>query len=250
MAVEQPVAGDAQNSPDHSLMHRIVATDASADAESLNIESDNSASFKSDLVLPKASSIGIKVDRASPTFGWKDLLGKIQIHSPGGNDPAYNTYKGGLKAFEFNSIGDEVFIEFHIPHDYVPSSDLFIHAHWSHHNASTITTGSLTWDFEMSYASGYAAEAFGANVTPTVSHNAATVNVPQYYHMISEVQMSASSPSGTQLDSDDIEIDGLILVRVALTANTMADNPYLHFVDLHYQSTNMTTKDKNTPFYV
>jgi hypothetical protein len=200
------------------------------------------------LVLPKASNNGLKVDINNPTFGWMDMLGSIVIRGAGGSDPTYNVYRDGIRAYEF-STGNEVWVEFHIPHDYVPGTDLFIHAHWSHHNASTQTTGSLTWDFETTYAKGHNQAAFPATVTPTVTHNAATTNVPQYQHMISEVQLSAASPSGTQLDSDDIEIDGLVLVRVDLSANTLGDNPFMHYADLHYQSTGMPTKQKAPDFY-
>jgi len=42
MAVEQPAAGNALNTPDHSIMHRVVATDASAAVKSLTVESDSS----------------------------------------------------------------------------------------------------------------------------------------------------------------------------------------------------------------
>jgi len=201
------------------------------------------------LVLPKTEGQGIKVDTATPTFGWHDMKGKIETHGVGANEPVFNVYRNGLRSYEFNNVGDESFIEFHMPHDYATGTDMFIHAHWSHHNASTITTGSLTWDFELTYAKGHNQAAFPASVTPTVTHDASVTNVPQYQHMISEVQMSASSPSGTQIDTDDLEIDGLVLCRVALSANTMADNPFLHFVDIHYQSTNIATKNKAPNFY-
>jgi len=206
-------------------------------------------SASQELVLDKATKRGIKVDIASPTHGWHDLLGDIKIHNPGGDDPIYSTYRDGIRAYEFNNVGDEVFIEFHLPHDYLEGSDLYIHTHWSHHNASPLSTGALTWDFETTYAKGHDQAAFPATVTPTVTHDAAASNVPQYQHMISEVQLSATSPSGTQLDSDDIEIDGLILVRVELSANTTADNPFLHFVDIHYQSTGIPSKEKAPDFY-
>ena len=66
------------------------------------------------LSIHKAAGSGIKVDNDNPTWGWKDLTGKIEIHSPGGSDPAYTTYSGPLKAYKFNSVGDEVFINFHM----------------------------------------------------------------------------------------------------------------------------------------
>ena len=202
------------------------------------------------LVLPKTAGFGIKLEPDSETFGWRDMLGKIQLHGVGANEPVYSVYRDGIRAFEFNTVADECYIELHIPHDYAPGTDLFIHAHWSHHAAATWTTGALTWDFEMTYAKGHDQANFPATVTPTVTHDNTADSVSQYRHIISEVQCSAGSPSGTQLDSDDIEVDGLILIRVELSANTSPDNPFLHFVDIHYQSTNIATKQKAPNFYV
>ena len=61
--------------------------------------------------------------------------------------------------------------------------------------------------------------------------------------MIAEVQLSATSPSASQLDSDDIEPDGLILLRVYRdpgdVADTLDQDTFVHFVDLHYLSTSI-----------
>ncbi len=199
------------------------------------------------LVLPKASGNGIKVDNTTPTFPWQDLFGEVKLHGVGANEPSYNVYKGGIRAYEFNTVGDEVFVEFHLPHDYVEGSNIYIHSHWSVDTASV--TGSVTWDFECTYAKGHDQAAFGGNVTAQASQTASTT---AYQHMIAEVQLSDPSPSATELDTDDLETDGLILVRVELSASTLSggNNPWLHFVDVHYQSTNIGTKQKAPPFYV
>ena len=41
MAIEQPVSTNKLNSPDHSLLHRIIASDASANAESLTVDANS-----------------------------------------------------------------------------------------------------------------------------------------------------------------------------------------------------------------
>ena len=181
-------------------------------------------------------------------YGWRDLTGAITIHDPAGPsaEPAFNVYRGGIRAWQF-TVGDEIFIEFHMPHDYVPGSDIHIHVHWSHIYAD-VTSGGTTWDFECSYAPGHDQGPFTAPVTAQVVQAASTT---QYQHMIAEVQLSAASPSAAQLDSDVLEVDGLILVRIELTANNMsaAHEPFLHMVDIHYQSTNLPTKNKAPNFY-
>lgn len=69
--------------------------------------------------------------------------------------------------------------------------------------------------------------------------------------MIAEVQLSATSPSGSQLDSDDIETDGVILVRLyrdpADAADTLDQAPFVHYCDIHYQTTGIGTKQRNGP---
>jgi hypothetical protein len=200
------------------------------------------------LVIPKDSGSGIKTDAdGTPAYAWRDLIGEIAVRGIGGTDPAYSVFLTGIRAHQF-TVNDECWNAFHVPHDYAPGTDLYIHAHWAHNSAS-VTTGAVTWVFDVTYAKGYDQAAFPAVVSPSVAQNASTT---QYRHMIAEVQLSAASPSATQLDSDNIEVDGLILVRTYLSANTMsaATEPFLLFVDLHYQTTGMMgTKNKNTPFY-
>jgi hypothetical protein len=207
------------------------------------------------LVLPKTTNYGVQVDTTTPTFGFRDLKGNINVKYVGvGSPPNLAVYRGGsIRQFEF-AVNEEVFMEFHVPHDYVPGSDLFIHVHWSH-NATTVTGGTVTWGWQISYAKGYnqvSGSAFSAEINPTAPSTASTT---QYQHIIEEIQLSATSPSATQLDSDDIEIDGVILVRCYLSANAITvsgggvPDPFLHYCDLHYQSTNIATKDKNHPFY-
>jgi hypothetical protein len=201
------------------------------------------------LNLPKTSANGIKVDVTTPTFGWRDLRAEIRTRGVGGTDPNDSTYIGNIKAYSF-SVNDEAWIEFHIPHDYVIGTDIHLHFHWSH-NSALVTGGSITLGADVTYAKGHDQAAFAATVNPTLSPNASTT---QYQHMVSEVQLSASTPAATQIDSDDLEPDGIILARVYLSANNITSSgavpdPFIHEVDIHYQSTNIATKSKAPDFY-
>lgn len=206
--------------------------------------------FNEPIVLPKTSGEGIKVDTATPTFPWADLIGEVHAKGTGPTDPSWATYRGGIKAFQF-TVNDEVWLAFHLPHDYVPGSDIHIHAHWSH-IATTVTGGSVTWGFEVTYSKGHNQAAFAAPITTTITQNASTT---QYQHMIAEVQLSAVLPSAAQIDSDSIEVDGMILVRAYLSANNLTvsgggtPEPFLHLVDIHYQSTGIGTKNKAPNFW-
>jgi hypothetical protein len=214
------------------------------------------------LVVSHIKGDGIKVDSDKPAFAWQDLLGAISIRGTGASDPSYNDYRGNIRGYQFDA-NEEVFVEFHIPHDYLPGSDLYIHYHWSFNgtttagtSAGTINGGALTWGAEVSYSKGHNQAAFGAPITNTISSTFSTdFPATAYQHIITETQLSATSPSGSQLDSDDIEVDGLILVRAYLSATTitvasgLVPDPFLHFVDIHYQSTGTGTKQKSPDFW-
>jgi len=200
------------------------------------------------VIIPKASGNGIKVDRTTPTFGWRDIIGNI-TNAGGGNKPTNMAYRGGITQFKF-SAGDESVLEFHLPHDYVKGTDIYLHVHWSH-ISTLVTGGTITFTAESCYSKGHNQAPFSAPVTGTFTGTASTT---QYQHIISEVQYSASSPSGLQLDTDDLEPDGVILVRLEMTTNSITSSgavpdPFIHTIDIHYQSTNIATKDKVPDFY-
>ena len=202
------------------------------------------------ITLSKLSTAGIKLDTDTPTFGWKDLLGDLVAKNIGASKPTFTTYRDTLQDYKF-AAGKEEFFKFHIPHDYVLGSDIFIHVHWSHTSA-IITGGTLTFEYEISYSKGHNQATFPASVGTTFIGTASTT---QYQQIITEVQISATTPDANQIDSDNLEPDGVILARLKLTSNDITSSgavpdPFIHYVDIHYQSTNITTKQKTPPFYI
>lgn len=202
------------------------------------------------IAFPKASGNGIKVDLTTPTFGWRDLLGDVFARNTGASKPTFTTYRDTLLDYQF-AAGDEEYFKFHIPHDYVKGTDIFLHIHWSH-TGTFVTGGTITFTPETTYAKGHNQAAFPASVTGTYNGTASTT---QYQHIISETQLSASSPTGLQIDTDDLEPDGVIIMRLEMTTNNITvsegavPDPFIHYVDIHYQSTNIGTKDKAPDFY-
>ncbi len=193
-------------------------------------------------VLPKDSGVGIKVDPAQPTFGWRDLTSDIQVRGTGVADPTFSAYGATvLRQYSFSAATEqEVFMVFHIPHDYVPGTAIHFHTHWSN-AAATPNTGSVVWGFDYSFAKGFNQAAFTTPATITVTQACPATS---YQHMIAET--AAVTISG-------MEVDGLILVRcyrkAADAADTCTDAVFLHTADVHYQSTNMATKNKAPSFY-
>lgn len=204
------------------------------------------------LQVPKTQNSGIKVDSlGTPSYAWHDLHSTIHTDvSTPATLPTFTVYQGNIHARQFD-VNDEAYIEFHMPHDYVMGSDVFIHAHWSH-NGALVTGGSVSWTFELSYAKGHQQAAFSATKLITATQNASTT---QYMHMVAETAMTASTESATAFDNEIIEPDAVLMCRVYLSANNMTvsgggvPNPFLHFVDLHYQTTNVGTKNKSPNFW-
>ncbi len=202
------------------------------------------------LVLPKTSGIGIKVDTTTPSFGWRDLKGKVVQRNTGVSKPTHALYRDTLRQYQF-AAGKEEYFTYHIDHDHVPDSDIFLHVHWSH-IGDDVSGGTVTFEYEISYAKGFNQTAFSAPVSTTFPGTASTA---QYQHITTEVQISAVSPDGNQIDSNDLEPDGIIETRIKVTSNDITVNaggvpdPFIHEVDIHYQSTGMGTKQKAPDFY-
>jgi hypothetical protein len=206
------------------------------------------------------SGTGIKVDSVgTPSFGWRDLIGDITPKTAGAGSPTLATLRAatGVRAF-FYAVGEDGDCVFHIPHDYVPGSDLYLHAHWTHNGTAISGTFALTC--YVSYAKGHQQANFSAEVAPVISVASLNLtNTPQLRHRVDEIQLSSSTPSATQLNSADIETDGLILIHFDVTTiptitgsiGTPSQNkPAILTLDLHYQSSNLATKNKSPSFYV
>lgn len=203
-------------------------------------------------IINKKAGVGIRVDMNSPTFGFADLLGEVFARNTGASKPIRATWKGGVMGFRFG-VGDEEEFEFHIPHDYVPDTNIFLHVHWGH-NGTLVTGGTCTFDYEITYAKGHGQGVFGDNAISTIVSAIATT--AQYSHEISEKQVSISGASGTQIDTDDLEPDGVIKATVGVNAVNLTvsggsvPDPFIHYVDIHYQTNGIIgTKQKVPDFY-
>lgn len=201
-------------------------------------------------ILNKASGNGIKIDINTPTFGWRDLLGDVFARNVGASKPSFTTYRDTLLDFQF-AAGKEEYFKFHIPHDYVLGTDIHLHIHWSH-TGTLVTGGTITFGYEISYAKGHNVAAFPASVGTTFN---GTASITQYQHIITETQISATEPDANQIDSDNLLPDGVIIARLEVNANNITvsgggvPDPFIHFVDIHYQSTGIATKNKVPDFY-
>ena len=215
------------------------------------VPSSNTVTLNGNLAISNASSRGIKIDTANPDWGWRDIIGKVTPKASGGGSPAREIYSAagniGQYAFVVNDICD---FEFHIPHDYVPNSNIYFHIHWSH--TGTDVSGTMAWSVYHSYAKGHQQMAFSAEKNINISYN--TVNIattPQRRHMITEIQLSYPGGTANTIDTANVEVDGLVLMSAKLTSipTITGGKLFLHTADIHYKSTNLATKGKAPNFY-
>ena len=201
------------------------------------------------LSFPKTSGAGVKIENQ---YGWKDLIGDITPRSGGTNAPTLKNFIGTIREYSYiaNDQGDT---RFHLPHDYAPGTDLYIHVHWGHNG--TNISGSFRVDFNITYAKGHNQASFSTPITETLLVSPLNItNAPQYIHRVDEIQLSSAGGVGGKLNTDLIEVDGVLLINYnvvtipTITGGTSAA-PFLFTVDLHYQSTGLATKNKAPNFY-
>lgn len=212
------------------------------------------------VVLDKASGNGFKVDTVTPTYGFADILGDQFSKNTGATKPALAAYNGVIKSWQF-SDGDEAYISYHIPHDYVLGTDVFLHIHWSQISA-TATGGTIDFKYSAIYAKAHN-QVSGATFTSTpitglfssVDIDDGGSGLSQYQQHLTEVIISGPSATVALFDRDDFEPDGVIELTFEMDTNSLTNSvtvldPYIHFVDLHYQTTGLIgTKDKAPDFY-
>lgn len=204
----------------------------------------------SGLVVPHQSGNGIKVNQSTPTYPWRDIIGAVQPKASGAGSPTRRIYRGGevgVFSFAANDVCDFCF---HIPHDYVPGSDLLFHVHWSHNGTSI--SGNAVFDFYYTYAKRTSGMVFPAEKMITVSVSTPNVaTIPQYSHRVDETALTAADATATLTDRDLIEVDGLIEGTIKLrTLPTIGSGfLFIHTCDIHYQSTNMGTVSSAPDYY-
>lgn len=212
------------------------------------------------LVLPKTSGYGIKVDRTTPTFPWRNVFGSIEVKGVGANDPDWAVFRDTIRQYRWtNGNMREVWQLLPIPHDYAPGTDLWINVHWDQNAVDTGgpagVPGSAKWYFDVMYAKGHgtpggAADAFNAIITTSVTQQGSTT---QYGQLTAEVQLTNAGGDASHIDRDRIEPDGTLKIRLYRdsgdAADTLNEHPFVGSIDIQYQSTNVGTKSRYPPYY-
>lgn len=200
---------------------------------------------------PTSLEYRVNTLEAGAVNGWRDLIGDITPKTTGPGAPTLDVITGNIRGFRY-SVGDDGDVVYHVPHDYVPGTDLFLHPHWTHNG--TNISGSFVITFYVTYAKGHQQASFHAQKTLTITDGSLDItNTPALYHRIPEAQLSTVGGSASQLDTSLIEVDGLILVHYDVTTIPTitggTGEPFILTLDIHYQSNSKGTLNKAPDFY-
>lgn len=190
---------------------------------------------------------------------WKDLPGTYVEDVAGPTRPIKATLIGSIDAWAY-SVNDAVDYQFHLPHDYALGTDIYLHTHWGHNG--TNISGNLIWACSATLGARNAAvpyAPFAAPISLTINSNtiSGTMNItnyPRYCHVVEEIQLSSNTPTAEQFNTSLLRPDSLILLHMSpSTIPTITggspNEPFLFFVDIHYQADIYGTKNKDPDFY-
>lgn len=212
------------------------------------------ATLTGNVTLPTTAGKGVK---RGADFGWVDLIGAIQPKTTGAGTPALGAWRGGTVRTFFFQANDKIDFVYHMPHDWVPGTDLYIHVHWGHHG--TNISGSFVFDFYTTFARGFNQSSNGNFVTEkktTLTVDSLSIsNTPQYRHRTDEVQLTTVGGAADKLDTSALEVDGLLLMTGVMTTiptitGGATNLPSIFTIDIHYQSISAgSTKNRRPDFY-
>jgi hypothetical protein len=175
--------------------------------------------------------------------GWNDItthLNQTDISNQT-NAPDLVPFIGNMRQYAFDAtVEEELFAQFHMPHDYSPDTNIFPHIHWT---TSDTNVGEVRWGIELTWAKGHSQDAFTNTMTIFINQEAGGIDRT---HHIAE-QLTGVLGGGT------IEPDTILLARVFRDATHVSDTyPSDAFgltVDLHYQVDRNSTPQRKPNFY-
>lgn len=204
------------------------------------------------LTLPIFANYDQGTNQENTLLGWRDIIGLIIPKTSGVGSPQLAVITGNVRGFHY-AAGEDGDCIYHIPHDYVPVSDLHLHMHWTHNG--TNISGAMVVDIYATYAKGHQQANFPTQMVAQITvPSLSTVNTPSLHHRIDEIQISMLGGSASKLDTRAIEPDGLIILHYDVstipTITGGTGKPFILTLDVHYQSNSAATKNKVPNFYI
>ena len=145
----------------------------------LGVEGNVDIEYFDTIVMESDGNKGIKIgDEADSGYGWRDILGQIRQRGVGANDPSWSVISASaLSGWKF-ALNDEVWIDFHMPHDYVPGTDIHFHTHWFSDGSNT---NPVKWEWTFVYADGFDRQSFDFANPTTITAESAAISTTDHF---------------------------------------------------------------------
>lgn len=183
---------------------------------------------------------------------WKDLIGDINPKASGVGRPTLGPWDTNVRGWHYTP-GDDGDAFYHMPHDWSPGTDLFLHLHWGHNG--TAISGNLRVRCFYTYAKGHNQAAYFSEKTIDIEYTGLNLtNCPQRQHMVTEVQLTAAAPDASQFATSLLEPDGCIrlhfdVIEIPTISGGLVSEPFLDTLDIHYQADRVGTPNRTPDFY-
>lgn len=171
--------------------------------------------------------------------GWNDLTSEFVIgNTSPSNTPTWEDVGNGIYFANF-AEGDIAFLNFHLKHDILIGSKLYIHVHFA--PKGTMAAGeTIIWS--IGYVSAERSNGqslFGTLTTVPITYTATGTEIAGE-HIV--VEMSDAQAFVTP------DVDALVSTKIERGNGTYANGVYGITADIHYQVGRISTPNKASPF--
>ena len=176
-------------------------------------------------------------------YGWKDNIQPFSsAKGKGTAEPLWEDIGNGLYAYDF-AVLDELFVIFHVNHDYAQGTDAYPHIHFLNDTVQTVGA-TVTWRINYSIAKGHS-QGQSLTTIPTTTMDLT------YTYTGTEVAGEHIIVECSDLDAFDlIEPDTVIMMEVILQSSTAVGKTFGLMADLHYLADRDYTPSKSPDFYI
>jgi hypothetical protein len=169
--------------------------------------------------------------------GWHDITGVTRARTTGGAVPTLTQVGTSVFYAPLWQLNDEMWFEYHVPHDYIGSTSMYPHIHWF---ADGVDANTVKW--ELSYVTCKVGTAFDPE-NPTVI-NIEEASDGQY------IMMHSNNTGG--FENALLEPDTVVWIRMKRVANGATDNTdgiFVTHVNLDYRSSGMPSRNQHAPHH-
>lgn len=179
-------------------------------------------------------------------LAWAQIGSEPTVRDSEPYAPVFASFRGGVYEYAYaNGVLNESHLNFDVPFDWAPGTDLAVGVHWS--PGSSTATGNVRFGLEFTYAWSYAPGAnsvFGP--TQTIYVNANQSDGTPYAHYINFNDPANNFPGSM------VQQNMRFLVRFfrdgANAGDTFPDPIFVVGVDFFYQTSRFGTATKVPPF--